>query len=133
LYTDETGYLFYDEVKRKIIMATKLNKRAYEHAKSLISKRKCVKDEKDKWSEHQPSAEKENKFIEENGISEYGKWYLGIEDEEDENNKGHYKFPYGDFENVHRCGLLAAETRAGQYKHDDIENAVAHLHGMLDK
>ena len=46
----------------------------------------------------------------ENGISEYGKWYLGIEDEEDENNKGHYKFPYGDFENVHRCGLLAAET-----------------------
>jgi hypothetical protein len=59
--------------------------------------------------------------------------YLGIEDKEDENNKGHYKFPYGDFENVHRCGLLAAETRSGQYKHNDIENAVAHLHGMLDK
>ena len=52
---------------------------------------------------------------------------------EEEINKGHYKFPYGDFENVHRCGLLAAETRAGQYKHTDIENAVAHLHGMLDK
>jgi hypothetical protein len=29
--------------------------------------------------------------------------------------------------------MLAAETRAGQYKHTDIENAVAHLHGMLDK
>jgi hypothetical protein len=28
---------------------------------------------------------------------------------------------------------LAAGTRAGQYKHTDIENAVAHLHGMLDK
>jgi thioredoxin reductase (NADPH) len=25
----------------------------------------------------QPSADKENKFIEKNGISEYGKWYLG--------------------------------------------------------
>ena len=114
-------------------MATKLNKRAFEHAKNLISSGKFVKDEKDNWSEHQPSADNENKFIEKNGISEYGKWYLGIEDEEDENNKGHYKFPYGDFEDVHRCGLLAAETRAGQYKHTDIENAVAHLHGMLDK
>ena len=65
-------------------MATKLNKRAFEHAKNLISSGKCVKDEKDNWSEHQPSADNENKFIEKNGISEYGKWYLGIEDE---NNK----------------------------------------------
>jgi hypothetical protein len=28
--------------------------------------------------------------------------------------------------------VLSAESRAGQYKHYDIENAVAHLHGMLD-
>jgi hypothetical protein len=77
-------------VKRKI-MATKLNKRAFEQAKDLISSGKCVQDEKDEWSEHQRSTEDENKFIEKNGISEYGKWYLGIEDEEDENNKGHYK------------------------------------------
>jgi hypothetical protein len=76
-------------------MATKLNKRAYEHAKNLISNGKCVRDEKDDWSKHQPSAQKENKFIKENGFSEYGKWYLGIKDEENEDNKGHYKFPYG--------------------------------------
>ena len=63
-------------------MATKLNKRAFKHAKNLILKGECIQDEKDKWSEHQPSAEKENKFIEKNGISEYGKWYLGIEDDE---------------------------------------------------
>jgi hypothetical protein len=53
-------------------------------------------------------------------VFEYGKWYLGMEDEEDEKNKGHYK-------------LLAAENRAGQYKHNDIENQVVHLHGVLDK
>src|ERR1700694_1068733 len=41
-------------------------------------------------------------------------------------------FPMGEFKNVHRCGLLAAESRAGQYRHYDIENATAHLHGMLD-
>ena len=42
------------------------------------------------------------------------------------------KFPYSDFEKVHRCGVLAAESRAGQYKYDDIEHAAAHLHGMID-
>jgi hypothetical protein len=47
-------------------MARKLNKRAFEHAKNLILKGECIQDEKDKWSEHQPSAEKENKFIEKN-------------------------------------------------------------------
>jgi hypothetical protein len=28
--------------------------------------------------------------------------------------------------------VLAAESRAGQYKHLDIERAAAHMHGMLD-
>ena len=30
------------------------------------------------------------------------------------------------------AGVLTAESRAGQYKHFDIENAAAHLHGMID-
>ena len=33
---------------------------------------------------------------------------------------------------VHRCGVLAAESRAGQRKCVDVANAAAHLHGMLD-
>lgn len=47
-----------------------------------------------------------------------------MDDEEDPERKGRYKFPYGDFEKVHRCGLLAAESRAGQRKYHDIELAV---------
>ena len=66
------------------------------------------------------------------GFSEYGKWYLGVNDEKPEETEGHYEFPYGDFKNIHRCGVLSAESRAGQYQHYDIENATAHLHGMLD-
>jgi hypothetical protein len=98
----------------------------------LVQEGKYVWDEKDKWSEHQPSAEAENKFIEEHGYAEYGKWHLGIDDAESEETKGRYKFPYGDFKKVHRCGVLAAENRAGQYKYQDIETAAAHLHGMID-
>jgi nucleotide-binding universal stress UspA family protein len=52
---------------------------------------------------------------------------LGIDDEERGETKGRYKFPYGDFQNVHRCGVFSAESRAGQYKYYDIENAAAHL------
>jgi len=114
-------------------MAAKLNKRAFRYAKELIREGKVVLDERNAWSEHQPSAEQENEFIGLHGLDEFGKWYLGIDDEEREGTKGRYKFPYGDFQNVHRCGVLSAESRAGQYKYYEIENAVAHLHGMLDQ
>ena len=114
-------------------MAVKLNKRAYEHARGLIGEGKVVLDARDAWSEHQPSAEAENAFIRLHGFDEYAKWHLGIDEEEHEETKGRYKFPYGDFEKVHRCGVLAAESRAGQYKYADIESAAAHLHGMLER
>jgi hypothetical protein len=115
------------------IMAVKLNSRAYNHARKLIEESKVVLDKRDDWSEHKPSAEQENKFIEEHGISEYQKWYLGIDEDHEESSKGRYKFPYGDFERVHRCGVIAAEVRAAQYKDHDVEVAAAHLHGMLNQ
>jgi hypothetical protein len=114
-------------------MVVTLNKSAFDHAKKLIEEGHVELDERDEWGEHRPSAEEENEFIREHGIDEYAKWYLGIDEEEDEDTKERYKLPYGDFENVHRCGVIFAESRAGHYKHQDIENAAAHLHGTLDK
>jgi len=111
----------------------KLNKVAFAYAKELVNQGKLVWDERDAWSEHQPSAQQENDFIRSHGIQEYAKWHLGIDDEEDEQTKKKYKFPYGDFEKVHRCAVISAESRAGQYKHHDIELAAAHLHGMIDE
>jgi hypothetical protein len=111
----------------------RLNERAYGHARRLIADGKVVLDERDAWSEDQPSAARENEFIRERGWSEYARWYLGIDEDATEETKERYEFPYGDFERVHRCGVLSAESRAAQYKHDDIETAAAHLHGMLDE
>jgi hypothetical protein len=113
-------------------MPIKLNERGFEQAKNLIQSGRFVADERDAWSEHRPSARQENEFIEQHGWNEYAKWHLGIDDEKNEKSKGRYKFPYGDFKDVHRCGVLSAESRAGQYKHDDIELAAAHLHGMIE-
>jgi hypothetical protein len=113
-------------------MAVKLNEPAFDHARSLVVAGKCVLDDRDAWSEHEPLPKRENEFIQENGYRAYGLWHLGIDDEANPDTKAHYKFPYGDFEKVHRCGVLAAESRAGQRKYFDIELATAHLHGMLD-
>jgi hypothetical protein len=113
-------------------MAVKLNQAGFDHANKLIGDGAVVLDDRDDWSEHQPSAEDENRYIEENGFTAFGRWHLGVDDEMDPETKGHYKFPYGDFEKVHRCAVLSAESRAGQNDHDDIKQAAAHLHGALD-
>jgi hypothetical protein len=114
-------------------MAVTLSRTAYEYAKELVGQGKAVFDDRDAWSEHQPSTKQENEFIRAHGFEEYGKWHLGIDDEAAVDTKQRYKFPYGDFQKVHRCAILSAESRAGQYKHFDIERAAAHLHGMIDE
>jgi hypothetical protein len=112
--------------------SVKLNRTAYDYAQELIRSGHRVLDGRDDWSEHQPSAAEENRYIEEHGWGSYAKWHLGVDDEQREETKAHYKFPYGDFKDVHRCAILAAESRAGQRGYTDIELAAAHLHGMLD-
>jgi hypothetical protein len=59
-----------NDAKRRISMAATLNRR----------NGRFVFDERDVWSEHRPSAQKENDFIRLHGSAKYGKWYLGIND-----------------------------------------------------
>ena len=114
-------------------MTVKLNGRAYEHAKRLIEEGKFIDDERDAWSDHHPSTRTENEFIEKNGFSEYSKWFLAVNDEYSEDSRRHYEFPYGDFENVHCYGILAASGRAGQNKYSDVEKAVSDLLAAINK
>jgi hypothetical protein len=113
-------------------MAVKLRPASYEFAQERIKEGHYVIDGRDDWSEHQPTAAEENEFIEAHGWGEFAKWHLGVDDEEKPDTKARYKFPYGDFKDVHRCGILAAESRAAQQEYYDIEGAAAHLHGMLE-
>jgi hypothetical protein len=113
-------------------VTVKLRRTSYEFAQQLVRSGRYVFDERDAWSEHQPSTRAENEFIAAHGLAEYANWHLGVDDAEPDDTKAHYKFPYGDFSNAHRCALLSAESRAAQYKHFDIEAAAAHLHGMID-
>jgi len=110
----------------------RLNATAFEHARQLIGQGRFVSDHKRLWKTDQPSADKENEFIRLYGFAEYAKWHLGIDERHAMNSKARYKFPYGDFDSVHRCGLLAAKSRAREYRHADIENAAVDLLEMIN-
>lgn len=114
-------------------MTTKLNENSFAFAQDLVKNGKAVLDQMDDWSEHQPSAGHENEYIEARGWDQYANWYLGIEDQASEHTKARYKFPYGDFERVYRCGLTAAEIRAARQRYLDIEDGAIRLREMMDK
>jgi hypothetical protein len=113
-------------------MTVKLNQRAYEYAKQLIEEGKFIADERDAWAEHHPSTQTENEFIENNGLLEYGKWFLAINGAYSEDRSRHYEFCYGNFQNVHRCGILATQSRAGREKYLDVEKAATDLLAAID-
>jgi hypothetical protein len=104
-----------------------LNKIAFQFAVELIKEGQVVADGKGAWTEHRPSVDEENEFISLHGFAQYAKWHLGIDRRFPENSKRRYKFPYGDFKNVHRCGLLAVKARARQHGYAEIENVATEL------
>ena len=110
--------------------SVKLNGDAVAFASQLIQEGHLIADGKGAWREHKPLPGVENEFIRVHGFAEYAKWHLGVDERYAVNTKRRYKFPYGDFTNVHRCGLLAVKARAAEHKYHDIEDAAARLIGM---
>jgi hypothetical protein len=89
-------------------------------------------DKKNEWGDHHAAAQQENDFIRDYGFAEYSKWHLGIDATHVQNSKARFKFPFGDFKNIHRCALLAVKSRAHQYGYSDIENAAERLLEMME-
>jgi len=110
----------------------KVNESAFAFGVQLIKQEHFIADRKGSWRQHRPSTELENEFIRQHGFGEYAKWHLAIDERYAENTKRRYKFPYGDFKNVHRCGVLAVQSRAAEYSYSEIENAAAQLRQMID-
>ncbi len=113
-------------------MTVKLNQEALSHARSLIGHGKVVHDERDDWSEAAPTTDEENRYLKKHGYTEYSKWFLGVDNDMPEDTKGHYSFPYGDFNSVRRGGVISLESRAAQNDHDDITRATKELLELID-
>lgn len=110
----------------------RLNLDALEHAKGLVRDGHVVADNHGAWRGHKVPTEKENEFIRGNGFKEYAKWHLGIDARHAEDSKARYKFPYGDFKDIHRCAVLAVQSRAAEYRHYEIERAALELKEMIE-
>jgi hypothetical protein len=113
-------------------MSVKLNATGFEHAKRLIQAGEILRDDRGMLSSHKPSTREESEFLQERGMEEYSKWYLAIDDSKGVNTRTRYKFPLGDFERVHRCSVLVAESSAGQYADTDLVRAAGELRAMID-
>lgn len=113
-------------------MTIELNQPAVRQARSLVREGKVVRDERDDWSEAAPTADEENAFIEREGWTAFSHWHLGIDKDANPETKQAYSFPYGDFRKVHRSGVISGESRAGQYDHDEIEEALKSLLDLID-
>ncbi|NII70414.1 hypothetical protein [Microbacterium ulmi] len=113
-------------------MGIELNEPALRQARSLVRDGKVVRDDRDAWSEAAPTADEENAFIERDGWTAYSHWHLGKDPDEDPRTKQAYSFPYGDFRRVHRAGVISGESRAGQYDHLEIRDALRALLELID-
>ncbi len=110
-------------------MPLKLNNKAVVYAQQLIQQGSV--DREGDWASNQPSAQEGNDFLASHSYDEYGKWFLGENTDANPDTKERYEFPYGNFKKIFRSGVIAAEQRAGQYKHEEIEAAAKSLLDMI--
>lgn len=106
-----------------------LNAAAVQHARQLIAEGQV--SDTSPWSP--PSAELGDELIERDGIEAYGVWFLSTHPDTDPQTKGHYGFPIShDFVTVDIAGLRAAESRAAEWKHQDVEQAAKELYQQAE-
>ena len=109
----------------------KLNRRAVANIKRLIESGRYVVESD--WDESQPKAADENKYLAKRSWADYAGWHLGLTEGATDETKARYAFVVGDFERIHRSGIIAAHFRAAQYFHKDVELAAHRLLQVLDK
>jgi hypothetical protein len=107
-------------------MAVKLNERGLARAQELITEGRIVADAAGDWDAHKPSARDEDLFIAQHGWAAYERWHLAVEEALPARTKPHYRCPYGDFRDVHRCAIRAAEGQEPLY------GAARFLDNLLD-
>jgi len=106
-----------------------LNRKAYEHAMSLIRQGKV--DRTSGWSF---SADDGNRILgDPPDWEEYGRWFLLKDPDADPETKEAWKYPYGKGGKVYRSALIAIRQRAAQQNEREIFEAAGRLLALVDK
>jgi hypothetical protein len=108
-----------------------VNKAGVARARHLIEARQYVL--RSDWGDVQPSADKQNDFLESHSWEEYAEWHLGLTEGATDETKARYAFVYGDFRRLHRSGLIACVYRAAEWRHKAVELAAHDLLQRLDR
>ena len=109
----------------------RVNRRAVTFARKLIDAGKIV--EESNWGDVQPTAADENRFLEDHSWADFAGWHLGLTEGANEETKARCAFVFGDFERIHRSGVIACHYRAAEHRHKEIELAAHRLLQHLDK
>jgi hypothetical protein len=107
-----------------------VNAKAVEHAEQLIRARRYVL--RSEWGQVQPGPAEQNRYLKTHSWEEYAQWHLGLTEGATDETKARYAFIYGDFQRVHRMGLIASVYRASEWRHKAIELAAHDLLQLLD-
>jgi len=108
---------------------TGINKMGVAHAAEFVANGKVSKSSS--WNP--PTSSEENAYIKENGMAKYGMWFLGIDSNVSNEDKGHWHYIYTSyFKTIDRAGLIAIRQRAGQQKQTDVFNAAGKLLEKID-
>lgn len=109
----------------------KVNREAVEKAKQLIDEGKFRVSTP--WRDAQPSTTAQDRYINTNGWQAFGQWYLALDSDAHETSKERYQFPFGDFNTVHRTGVIAAKQRAAQNQDTELEAAADEILDLFDR
>ena len=108
-----------------------VNKRGVAKARHLIDARQYRV--RSRWADVQPRAAEQNAFLKSHGWDEYAVWHLALTAGASDDTKARYAFVFGDFQRLHRMGLIACYYRAAEWEHTEVMLAAHSLLVYLDK
>ncbi len=118
-------------VRQSAVARYEVNPTGVAKARELIDSRQYVV--RSEWGQAQPTADDENRFLEDHTWDEYAAWHLGLTVAARNQTKARYAFVYGDFRRLHRMGLIACRYRAAEWGHKAVELAAHDLLQYLDQ
>jgi len=85
------------------------------------------------WQRIQPTPNAAQKYLTANGTEAYSAWFLAVDPSLPEDDPARYQWPIGDFNALHRSGLIAARDLAHKHQLAEIAGAVEDILFLFDR
>ena len=111
-------------------LAVSMASAAVKHGNALIAAGKI--SESASWSG--PSSSAENSYIDDEGLTSFGRWYMGRQSDAEADTKAHFRYPFSDdFKTISENGLKAIRSRSAQNDETEIFNAAGKMLDAIGK